>query len=97
MVGENFEIQCSQIAQNAFDSSTMVEEIFEIQCSKIAQNAFDSPTMVGENFEIQCSEIAQNAFDLSTWLEKIVQNFVKPISTEISGSTENLSCMDIAR
>ena len=57
------------------------------------KHAFDLSTMVGENFEIQCSQITQNAFDSSTNF----QNFVKPISTEISGSTEGLSCMDIAR
>ena len=51
----------SQIAQNSFNSSTMVGENFEIQSSQTAQNAFHSSTMVGENFEIYSSQMAKNA------------------------------------
>ena len=39
MDGENFEIHSSQIAQNAFHSSTMVGENFEIYSSQMAKNA----------------------------------------------------------
>ena len=51
MVGENFEIQCSQTqtAQNAFNLSTMVGKNVEIYLSQMAKNALKLSIMVGEN------------------------------------------------
>ena len=45
MVGENFEIYCSQMVKNAFKLSTMVGEKIEIYCSQMAKNAFKRSTM----------------------------------------------------
>ena len=39
MVGENFEIYCSQMAKNAFKLSTMVGDIFEIYLPEMAKSA----------------------------------------------------------
>ena len=46
MVGENFEIYSSQMAENALKLSTMVGENFEIYLSQIAKNALKLSTMV---------------------------------------------------
>ena len=61
MVGENFEIHFFKQAENALQSSTMVEEIFEIHFFKVAKNAPQSSTIVGENFETHFFEMAKNA------------------------------------
>ena len=61
-VGKNFENSISEMAENAFNLSTMVGENFENSISEIAVNAFNLYTMVGEKFGNSISEMAGNAF-----------------------------------
>ena len=44
MVGENFEIYSTQMAENALKLSTMVGENFEIYLSQMAKNALKLST-----------------------------------------------------
>ena len=57
MVGENFEIHCSEMSKYAVfrrNTSTMVGENFEIHSSEMSKYAVfrhNTSTMVGANFE----------------------------------------------
>ena len=59
MVGENFDIYSSQMAEYALELSTMVEENFEIYWLQMVKYARKLSIMVGENVEIYSSQMAK--------------------------------------